>query len=337
MANSEFEFRESMIRAAGALLGYPSAKPTIDFLHLQSYDQFRIEGAVLALRDLMQEEIEYLIVSEAGFDPIIAEEVKKDAKKQAFLLNQAKTYFLKYQAIFKDAIAESFFARVAQASSPAMIDRVVKEVISGTSKYLPVFITPTGLPLASKEDQIYMRLKQANIAKEKEINSAAEDIERLAKQIKGMELNIEAVHQAKQITIEFLQTKGADWMKEAVINEDGAHTERKRLMQFLPAGELALYAADQMDRGRRNAKNEIAKAEYKRATDFYENCNVNNTPKELANKILIFGAELPQKKEALVKAEKKLEDLKQKRVTDFDESLVKMRQAFVTNIGKSRN
>lgn len=336
MANSELEFREAMERAAGAIMNYASAKKTVDFRELDSYDHFRIEGVILALRDIMQEEVDYLIVEEAGFSPIIVEEVKKDSAKQAFLLNQAKEYFVKYQAIFKDAIADNYFGVIEEATSASTISRAAKEVITGTSRYMPVFMNPNGSPIASREDQIFMRLKQARIAKDKEIVSLEEDVERLTKQIHGMQLNIETVKKAQTLTLEFLESKGAEWLREAVINEDGEHTERKRLMQFLPAGELALYAADQMDRGRRNARNEIAKAEFKRATDFYENCNINNTPKELANKILIFQADLPTKKEALIKVQNRLAESRAKKITDYDESLKKMRQAFIQNIGKTR-
>lgn len=336
MVEDEQGLKEVMKTAAKAVLDQPKIQEIINFRVLKSYEQFRIEGCVLGLKALMQAELDYLIKDEAGFDDIIVDEVRKDPKKQAFLLTQAKTYFLKHQKLFKEAIADSFFDRVEAAPEMTAVSKVIQEVIDGVSKYAPVLVQPGGVPLARKSDQIWMRLKQARALKEKEIAVVREDVERLTRQVRGIELNLQAIEKARTLTVADLEKIGADQLKEAVINEDGSLTEKKRILQFVPAGEPALYAADQMDRGRRNGRNDIQKAEYKRATAFYENCNVNNTAKELDSKIAQLQAELPHKKEALDRAQLKLKFLEEKGLEQFDEALLKMRTAFVDNIGKTR-
>ncbi|MGE4295890.1 MAG: hypothetical protein AB7E49_09330 [Campylobacterales bacterium] len=335
MVQDQTGLREVMQTAAKAVLDRPRGQATINFATLKSYEQFRIEGCVLALKELMDEELDYLIRQEAGFDDIVADEVRGDSKKQAFMITRAKTYFLNFQSLFKAAIADTFFQRIESAAEMTAIDKIVQEVIDGVSRYAPVLVQ-NGVPLARKGDQIWMRLKQARAAKEKELAAAQEDVSRLTRQLRGIELNLTAIEKARALTLADLENMGPDQMKEAVINEDGSLTEKKRLMQFLPAGELALYAADQMDRGRRNGRNDIQKAEYKRATAFYENCNINNTAKELDSKTGLLKAELPQKKEALERAEKKLAALEHKGLEQFDESLLKIRNAFIENIGKTR-
>jgi hypothetical protein len=127
-----------------------------------------------------------------------------------------------------------------------------------------------------------------------------------------------------------------DELKEIVINDDGSRAEQKRVLQFAPAGEITLWLAEQMERAQRVGRNDIQKSEYKRAAVFFENCNINNTAKELANKAAIALEEIPKLKETLAVATKKAEALENRGLHTFDDALEKMREAFIRNIGKTR-
>ncbi|MDR2152743.1 MAG: hypothetical protein LBO72_07980 [Helicobacteraceae bacterium] len=330
------ELHIAMRETAKKVLERPVALATVNFMKLQSYAQFRIEGCVLALKEHINQEVEYLIREEAGFDSVIAQEVRADQKKQAFILNQAKRYFIAYRSLFNEAIADTFFARVLAALDMNLVDRVVQEVIDGAGAYTPVLTSASGAPLVSKSHQIWMRLKQARLTKDKEIKTAKDNIDRLFKKIEGIEKNIAAINEARSLTLERVQTMTLDELKEIVINEDGSRSELKRVFQYVPAGEAAFWLAEQMDRGRRAGRNDIQKSEYKRAATFFENCNINNTPKELANKAAMMLEELPKLKDTLAAAIKKEEALQERGLHTFDDALEKMRDAFIKNIGRTR-
>jgi hypothetical protein len=330
------ELYAAMREAAKKVIERPVAQATINFRTLQGYSQFRIEGCILALKEYINQEIDCLIRQEAGFDAAIAKEVRADQKKQTFILNQAKRYFVEYQTIFKETIADSFFDRVAAARDMNLVDRVVQETIEGVGAYSAVLVNSNGMPLVSKSHQIWMRIKQARLAKEKEIKTAQDNVERLSKKAEGIEKNVTAINDARGLTLERVQAMSLDELKEIVVNEDGSRTEIKRVFQFVPAGEIAVWLAEQMDRGRRAGRNDIQKSEYKRATAFYENCNINNTQKELANKVAMLLSELPKVQESLEAAIKKVEALKKRGLHLYDDSLAKMREAFIRNIGKTR-
>ncbi|MDR2639071.1 MAG: hypothetical protein LBC09_04470 [Helicobacteraceae bacterium] len=330
------QLREAMREAAKKVLERPVALATVNFKTLQSYSQFRVEGCVLALKEYINQEVDYLIREEAGFDSVIAKEVRADQKKQSFILNQAKKYFIAFQSLFNEAIADTFFARVMAALDMNLVDRIAQEVIDGAGNYTPVLMGANGAPLVSKSHQIWMRLKQASLAKEKEIKNAKENIDRLSKKIDGINKNIDAIDKARSLTLEQVQAMSLDELKEIVVNEDGSRTELKRVFQFVPAGDIAFWLAEQMDRGRRAGRNDIQKSEYKRAAVFFENCNINNTQKELANKAAIALLELPKLKEALAAAIRKEETLEKRGLHTFDDALEKMREAFIKNIGKTR-
>jgi hypothetical protein len=330
------ELRAVMGKVAKKVIERPIALATVNFRKLKSYSQFRIEGYVLALKEYMNQEIDYLIRKEAGFDAEIAKEVSSDQKKQAFILNQAKKYFIAYQPLFKEAIADTFFARVLAALDMNAIDKVIQETIDGAGHYTPVLIGADGAPLASKSHQIWMRLKQARLTKNREIKPVRENINRLFKKIEGAEKNIDAIEEAQALTLERVQTMTLDELKEIVVNEDGSRTEQKRVFQYVPAGETASWLAEQMDRGRRAGRNDIQKSEYKRAAVFFENCNINNTTKELANKKAMMLEDLPKLKDALAASIKKEEALEKRGLYEFDDALRKMREAFIKNIGKTR-
>ena len=335
LVENETALRDVIKGAAWAILEHPKAKATINFATLSRYEQFRLEGCIVALKEQMQSDLAYLITQEAGFDAIVAEEINHDAQKQAFLLTRAKEYVMRYQQYFKEAIADSFFARV-ESGGEAGVPSIIQEAIDGSGRYRPVLVQKNGASLARKADQVLMRIKQARAEKQKRIAAVKEDVTRLTRQLRGLELNIQAIEKAKSFTLADLEAYTMDMLKEVVVNEGGQFTEQKRLLQFAPAGEVALYLADQMDRGRRNSRNDVQRAEYKRATDFYENCNINNTEKELTSKIAMIQAELPQKKEALTKAKDKLSRLEKSGLEMFDEGLMKMRQAFLENLGQNR-
>ncbi|MDR3347726.1 MAG: hypothetical protein LBN32_03845, partial [Helicobacteraceae bacterium] len=278
-----------------------------------------------------------LICEEAGFDPIIAQEVATDKQKQNFMLTQAQRYFVNNQSLFKEAIADTFFDRILAAVDMKMIDHVIQEVIDGTGHFAPVLVNPlNGAQIVHRGDQIWTRLKQANIIKTKEIKAAQENVERLQKKVRGIEMNIKAIEAAKSLTLDYVKELSLDELKEIVINEDGSRTEKKRIFQFVPSGDIAFYIAEQMDRGRRAGRNDIQKSEYKRAATFYQNCNINNTPKELNNRLMMMHTELPKVNEVLSAATQKLHATEMKRLDSFDDSLKKIRQAFVANIGKAR-
>jgi hypothetical protein len=335
LVEKDSDLRDVMYEVAWAIMEHPKAKATVNFATLKRYDGFRFEGVIVALKEQMESDLGYLITQEAGFDAIVAEEVRHDPDKQAFLLTRAKDYVTRYQTYFKEAITDSFFDRVESGDREGM-SPIIQEAIDGAGRYRPVFVQKNGASLARKADQVLMRIKQARFEKKKKIAAVKEDVQRLTRQVRGIERNLQAIEKAKNFTLEELKRYTMDTLKEVVVNEGGQFTEEKRLLQFVPAGEMALYLADQMDRGRRNSRNDVQRGEYKRATAFYENCNVNNTEKELANKIATLQADLPHKNEALTRAKERLNRIERSGLHHFDEGLMKMRQTFLENLGQTR-
>ncbi|MDR0746767.1 MAG: hypothetical protein LBE89_02615 [Helicobacteraceae bacterium] len=336
LVNDSADLRGVMKNSVKAIVERPRAKITVNFKTLTSYADFKIEGCVMALRDQINEEIEYLIREEAGFDPIIVKEVRSDITKQSFINAQAKKYFIEYIALFKEAIADTFLECVLSAHTMNSIKPIVQEVIDGVGNYAPVLIAKNGMSIVRKSDQIWMRLKQAKLAKEKAIGAAKDNVERLSKKLNSIRQNIQAIHSAKEITLESIMATPLDELKEIIVNEDGLRTEKKRIFQFIPKGDITLYLAERMDKGRRVGTNDVQKEEYRQAAVFFENCNINNTGKELANKLIRFGAEIPTTQNALEAAKNKLAAIEANGLHLFDETVDKIRRVFIENIGKTR-
>jgi hypothetical protein len=336
LVNDSADLYSVMKNSVKTIVERPRAKTTVNFKTLTSYADFKIEGCVLALRDQINEEIEYLIHEEAGFDPIIIKEVKSDIAKQSFINVQAKKYFIEYLTLFKEAIADTFLECVLSAHTMNSIKPIIQEVIDGAGSYAPVLIAKNGISIVRKSDQIWMRLRQAKLAKEKAMSAAKDNVERLSKKLNGIKLNIQAIHSAKEITLESIMAMPLDELKEIVVNEDGLRTEKKRIFQFIPKSDITFYLAEQMDKGRRVGTNDIQKEEYKQAAVFFENCNINNTSKELANKLTRFCAEIPATQNALEAAQNKLATVEASGLHLFDETVDKIRRIFIENIGNTR-
>jgi uncharacterized membrane-anchored protein YjiN (DUF445 family) len=154
--------------------------------------------------------------------------------------------------------------------------------------------------------------------------------------VTGIKKNIVAIRQAFKMTVNQLKKFTPQMLVDIALNDEGQYNEEKRMLQFAPKGEIALYLIEQADRGRRSAKTAMQKEDGKKALKFYENLNVNNTESVLKEKMRSYNAELPDFEQKLEKAQTRLEDLMENGLETYDEMLRTIKDAMVENLCKKK-
>ncbi len=308
------------------------AKFTLNFAHLDSYDNLKIGSVHKYIVQLLREEVEYFLNNIPHMPKAIVEEILSSPKSDEFLTSLAKSYESKYGEMLNEIIADSFLECTAMAESMTTIPGIIQQAINGTNHYKPILEITRGNSVATKADQVWMRVRQAKVQREKILADEQKNVDYYQKKVDGMKKNIVAIRTAFKLTVGALKKYTPQMLVDIALNEEGEYTEEKRVLQFAPKGDIALYLIEQADRGRRGAKTAMQKEDGKKALKFYENLNVNNTENVLKEKMRQYNTELPEYEEKLNKALDRLEELEDQGLEAYDDTLKTIKQAIMENL-----
>ena len=308
------------------------AKYKLNFAHLDSYDNLKISSVHHYIVQLLREEAEYFLHNIPNMPKDIAQEVLHSQKSDEFLTSLAKSYEEKYGEMLHEIVADSFLECAATAETMTSIPGIIQQAINGTNNYKPILEITRGNSVATKADQVWMRVKQAKLQRDKVLAEEQKNVDYYQKKVDGMKKNIVAIRTAFKLTVGALKKYTPQMLVDIALNEEGQYTEEKRVLQFAPKGDIALYLIEQADRGRRGAKTAMQKEDGKKALKFYENLNVNNTENVLKEKMRQYNTELPEYEEKLNKALDRLEELEDQGLEAYDDMLRGIKQAVMENL-----
>ena len=311
-----------------------SAKQKLNFAYLDNYDNFQFSSVVEYIAAVLREEVEYYLSNIPNMPPEIVHDVIESAKR--FLQSLALSFEERYGELLKEIIADSFLECVAAAESMPKIPKIIQEAITGTRKYKPILEITKGNSVATKADMMWMRLRQAKLARDKALAEEQKSVDYYEKKVTGMKKNLIAIRNASKLTLAAIKKFTPQDVCDIALNEDGSRTEDKRLIQFVPKGDLTLELIDKADRARRGGKTAMQKEDGKNALKFYNNLHINNTENVLKEKIRSYNEELPVYEEKLQKAIDRLEEVEEHGIEMFDDSLKAMKDALIKNLGKKR-
>lgn len=312
------------------------AKYQLNFAHVDSYDNLKISSVHKFIVQLLHDEVEYLLNNIPNMPKAIVDEILGSKKSEEFLASLAGSYEEKYGEMLRDIIADSFLECAATAETMTSVPGIIQQAISGTNRYKPILEITRGNSVATKADQVWMRVRQAKVQREKVLAEDRKTTEYYQKKVDGMKKNIVAIRTAFKLTVGALKKYTPQMLVDIALNEEGEYTEEKRILQFAPKGEIALYLIEQADRGRRGAKTAMQKEDGKKALKFYENLNVNNTENVLKDKMRQYNTELPEFEEKLNRALDRLEELEDQGLEAYDDMLKTIKQAIVENLCKRK-
>lgn len=332
------EEREEYARAMFEdMLENGKAKTMLSFCHMESYNQLNLRAIVAGFLSGIWEQIAYFLGEECGLEPEDVDQVVKNPRYREFVQNVATHYIAEYGKLAKEAIADSFFMMVGKAPNMTSVAPVIQEAINGTRKYRSVFFD-NGRRVASKDEQVWVRVNQAQLEREKRSARVREETERTRRLVAGLEKNVEAFKKAKKIKVEKLQKYSFSDLRDIVVKDEDEggkdRTEEKRLLQYLPSGDGTLFLMELANKGFRSARNDIQKEEFERTLKYFSILHSNNTPATLQIKWKELMEELPKKQASLERQENRLAEMEAVGLENFDETLALFKKVIIRNLGK---
>lgn len=330
------ELEEFLRAAAGEVVNNSAAKGSLNFLILDTFDRFHPAAMAPGLKKVLEDEAVYYLEETAGAGDELSESVRIDPGCQFFLAELTKEYLLHHKRAIFGVVADTFFELAAKGTSMTSVPPVVQEAINGSGKYASVLELPGGRKVATKDGQIWMRVHQAKTEKQKRVKQLAEEVKRLEKIILNLEKNADAMRKAAKFKQEALLNYRPEQLSDFVVNEEGKFTDQKRMLQFIPAGEVTMKLCENLEKSVVYARTDIQKEDMKRTLKFFNTIHGNNDPKSLKVKYKEMAEELPAKKGGLENAMRRLEEERFKTLDKYDDTLGRMKEAFIANIGKKR-
>ncbi len=309
----------------------------LSFEAMESYSHFRLAKAVEGLERFFQGAALLYLSRDCGLEKPQAEVVMAQENSRAFLRNLALAYVKEHRRTLLQMIGDSFMAVLLQASGPMEIPPVINEALAGTFEYVPLFSRPGGGMIASKADQIKMRLTQAQKEQQKRLIELEQEVERTHKALLNHQKDLEAMGYARLFSAQKASRFTHEQLRDIVVNEAGEFNDQKRLMQFIPAGAATLALKETADRGIRSARNDVARSEFKRAYKFFDKIHSNNTPKVLARLHEEIQEQIPRLEASYDRAKEELEEARQERLEQFDDGLSRIFEALMVNLGRKSN
>jgi len=233
-------------------------------------------------------------------------------------------------------MARTYFSCVSKLEAVTP-NPLLEAAINGSGKSPSLFIGPNNIPTATKLQQIWMRTKQAQKKLEEAKKLLDEDFIMYSKQATSSENNIRAFYRSKYVTLKDVEDWDHEKIRDIVINENNEYKEEKRVLQYIPSGEVTNFLREKSEKGMLAARSEIAKEEFARSYRFIDVIHSNNTEKNLDYKLEELYNEKDKKEKLANSMKESVNKQAQKGLEEYDHGLGKMFEVMVYNISAALN
>lgn len=332
---SPAKFQEKFTHIVKQIVSQSQQRKILNFHFLSSYNEFSITNLLRPLNSEIWEMIRVYLVNDLKKGQVYYDVLLENKNNQASVLKLAKRIFVEYKLQFAKIIARTFFEAVSDLDSNGTGDECLESAISGASRHQSILVDKNNIPIATKLQQVWMRTQQAKKIKEQALKGLKEDYESYSAQTKGFENSIRALYRAKYVSLEDVENWTHETIRDYVINENNEFKEEKRLLQYIPTGEVTDFLRTKSEKGVIAAKSEIGKEEYARTHRFMEVLHSNNTERNLDFKLEELYAEKDKKEKLANSMKENLNLEEQKGLEEYDSVLYKMFEIAAYNLAKT--
>ena len=318
------------------MLENTSAKKILNFKYMKSYNDFDFSVININLKELFKEEVISFVKTTKEIPNELAIQIVNSQKSDYFLLSLSKNYSESFLKELKNLIADTFFECTGMGKSATTIPPVIQEAISGTSNFKNILAIDRSNWVASKDLQVWNRVKIAVEERRKDLIEAKKTVDYYEKKANGIKKNIVAIRKASKIDHSFISKYSAQLLCDIALNEEKEYTEEKRLFQFVPKGSVALKLFEMVERGKRGARTPGQKDDFERAMRFYSRLNSDNDINSLKQKLQMYNEELPNYEEKLENSYEKYEILSTQGLEAYDDALKVMKRTIIDNLGRKK-
>jgi len=304
----------------------------LNFCHMKSFAQFDAKKIPIQMTQIFMHEVHNFLVDDGGFTQEEIESATTDKKHLQFLYTISLEYFKQFRPMFYKIVVDSFFDLLKDVNSIKEIPEIAMEVVKGTVKHRSLMLETKTLQVANKPDQIWMQVQQANQKITKGINSLTSEIDSFEKKAKVLKMKLEAMDEAKKLTLDDLEEYSIEDIRDIFTEEDDDNKFERLILSFLSAGEMCYTMEQKAERGMINAKLPSQKADYKKIMEFFKSKKLNNTENALKIHYNDAMEELPKREKSIETRKEKLAVIEEKTLDQIEPFLKKVKEVMVKNL-----
>ncbi|MCV6607945.1 MAG: cyclic nucleotide-binding domain-containing protein, partial [Campylobacterales bacterium] len=327
---SEEKLESKIIEICEKIFTDSPHRKKLNFQYMNDYDEFTMLHFVKPLVEQLWKMVEKYALEKLKVNPKKYEKMRDDKENQTLMLKLARKFISNYRAKLSSMVAATFIEEIGKLEKAASESGFLEGIIKGTPKHQSILIGADNLPVATKLQQVWMRTQQAKKKREEDTKDIRADYLMYKSQTEGYENSIKALHRAKHLTVEDVKDWGHEELRDFVTDDD--FKEDKRLLQYIPSGEITNILMTRAEKGPLAAKNEMAKEDYERTLNFMEVLHSNNTEQTLDYKLEELYENKDKKERLMYTTKDKLEREMKKDLAKYDEALSRMKDAVMFNI-----
>ena len=324
--------KEVVLSVVEEVLYESSLKQKVNFCFLYSYNNFSLKEFPLYIMHTVLEQVLIVLKEDIFLTDDELKIIKEDKVKVEYIYKLCLHYFKTYKEPIMSMLAKTLFELADQANDIKEISQILKEAVLGTAKHRSLVLKEGGIPVISKADQLWMRIKQANKEKKSKIFALEQEIKNLKMRINSFKENIDAIAKSKKLYKEDLEAYTLERLRDVFTNKDAKSIKERRILSFVPAGSMAYILEHKAEKGVIASKFQTQKDDFQKIMQFFEKCKFNNTAKQIDFKLKDFEKSLLVKQNILNRSNKKLEKIFNTNLENFDPFLQNIKKVIIRNL-----
>jgi len=324
--------KEVMSLICGEICDSKQLSGKINFLKIRSIDDLDFDGVKIALVQILVAELLSLL-KEKHLTRVEIENVKKNKTHLKFIYELAQIYMRRFSGLFYKEVVNTFFDLVSIADRADKLSPVVLEVVRGSKKRKSLLEMHGSGQILYKEEQAWMRVKQAKDDKNRQVQVFQIEIVRLVRRVDQLKLQISAIVAARALSLIDVQKVTPKLLLDMFTDEDDIQLHTKKTMfSYISAGDKANALVIIADKASVQSSVPADKEDYKRIAEFFKKCKSVNTKSYVDARFEDFKRELELKSKRYREQRLKLKTLRDKPLDNFDITLKKVKEAMVYNL-----
>jgi len=324
--------KEVMSLICGEICADDTLSKRMNFLKIKSIDELNFEKVNIALVQLLLVELLSLL-KEKNFTRVERDTIQKNQQYLKFMYEMAQVYMRRYSSLFFKEIVNTFFDLLSIADKPENLSPVVSEVIHGTEQRKSLLEQHGNGQILYKQEQAWMRVKQARDDKNRQAQVFQVEIVRLVRRVDELKLQISAIVAARALSLVDVKKVTSKLLLDMFTDEDDIQLHTKKTMfSYVPAGDMANALISIAREAAEESKEPSHKSDFLDIADFFKKCKTTNTPVFIQARFEEYKHELTLKSKRYREQRLKLKTLRDRPLDSFDITLKKVKETMVYNL-----
>ncbi|MCV6607011.1 MAG: response regulator [Campylobacterales bacterium] len=309
----------------------------LSFKYMTNFDLFSMKNFINPLTTIFLGEFKKFLNDMYLNELSLAKEIYNKRFNQQIIRKIAIKIIHKYKKHIASMIADTFVDSLGEFKLEDVeyvkkpVTKMIESAITGNEKHQSILLAPDNTLSATSLHPIWVRVKQAEKVRNQEIRVKREDLIMYKSKEDGYQASIDALKKAVDYTLDDIETWNHAKLRDITVNDEDECKEEKRIIQYLPSGELTDTLRSRAEKGKLAAVSDIAKEEYERTFKFMELLHANNTQKTLDYKLQELEEYHKKSGKLAEKAKEDFDKEEKKKLYQYDETLNIIYKSLIYN------